>query len=65
MDVNDLSATFDSSLFKQACRDVETIVSILSLESKDFHKQPSNFQQRIFEKSLFFGRFFYLVFIKG
>ena len=64
-DITDISDTFNNSLFKLACRDVETIVSIVTLESKDFHKQPTTFRQRIIEKSLFFGRFFYLVFFKG
>ena len=64
-DLAEIQDTFDNHIFKLACQDVENIVSILSIESKDFHRQPLSLRAKVYEKSLFFGRFFYLVFVKG
>jgi hypothetical protein len=53
--------------FKVACQDAARIVSILSLDSADVTR-PRNlnsFWINAYEKCVFFGRFFYMVFVKG
>jgi hypothetical protein len=66
-DLGDIQSTFDNRLFNVACQDVVRIVSIMSLEADDLRKPRSknSFQLNALEKSIFFGRFFYLVFYKG
>jgi hypothetical protein len=66
-DLGDFQASFDNRFFKTACADVLRIVSILSLESSDVVKPRAKqgFLTRAYEKSVFLGRFFYMVFIKG
>jgi hypothetical protein len=62
-------SNFDSGqgFFKSACEDACRIVSILSLESADVTKprNKNSFWTNFKEKSIFFGRFFYMVFFKG
>jgi hypothetical protein len=66
-DLPELQSTFNNSFFHIACQDVARIVSILSLDSTDITKPKSKqpFFIRIYEKSLFICRFFYMVFLKG
>jgi hypothetical protein len=66
-DLADFQASYDNRFFKTACADVLRIVSILSLDSTDVTKpyEKKNFQTHLYEKTIFFGRFFYMVFIKG
>ena len=66
-DHGDLQSAFDNGFFQAACQDVLRIVSVLSLDSTHITKPESmkstavNFQERL----VFFGRFLYMVFIKG
>lgn len=66
-DIGDIQETFDSRLFVVACHDVARIVSILSFESEDIARprNKNSFGTNVYEKSVFFMRFFYLVFYKG
>jgi hypothetical protein len=68
-DLDELQTQFasENGLFKTACADTLRIVSILSLESTDImkprHLQPMS--KNYYEKMVFFGRFLYMIFIKG
>ena len=66
-DLADIQSLYDSPLFKVACQDVARIVSILSIESQDFTvpRSKNGILMNIREKMTFFGRFFFMVFIKG
>jgi hypothetical protein len=67
MEESDLYSTFQNGFFQTACQDVSRIVSILSLDStsitKPFNKKP--LFTNLYERYVFFSRFFYMVFIKG
>lgn len=68
-DIGDFESTFpkENGLFRTACADTLRIVSILSLDSSDVTKPPSkkSASTSFYEKCVFLGRFFYMVFIKG
>lgn len=66
-DLADLQSSIDHPFFRIACNDVLRIVSILSLDSTDVTKpiEKKSFFVHFQEKSIFFGRFLYMVFIKG
>lgn len=53
--------------FRVACEDAARIVSILSIDSSAFTRprEKNSFWRNAHEKATFFGRFFYMVFVKG
>ncbi len=65
-DFLEIQELYESHLFKAACQDVARIVSILAIESDDLRRRrAATLQRSIYEKFLFFMRFFYLIFVKG
>lgn len=66
-DLGDIQATFENGFFRTACADAARIVSVLSLDSTDVRKPKSkvSFLRNTYEKSIFLGRFLFMVFVKG
>ena len=66
-DIGDVLSTSENGFFRTACNDVLRIVSVLSLDSTDVRKPRIKVSvlQNIYEKTIYLGRFFYMVFIKG
>jgi hypothetical protein len=66
-DLADIQQSFDDRLFHVACQDVARVVSILTLEAEDVSRprEKQSFLVNAKEKTIFFMRFFYLVFYKG
>jgi len=66
-DIGDIQSTFDNRFFQTACQDVLRIVSVLSLDATDVTKPRNKNSAAVnaWEKTIFMGRFFYMVFIKG
>lgn len=66
-DIGDVLATSENGFFRAACNDVLRIVSVLSLDSTDVRKPRHKVSalQNAYEKTVYLGRFFYMVFVKG
>jgi hypothetical protein len=66
-DIGDVLATSENGFFRAACNDVLRIVSVLSLDATDVRKPRTKVSvvQNAYEKAVYLGRFFYMVFVKG